>query len=146
MSLQKDKSEFSRTMSIRKLIFLDSPIEQSDKRRLVYFYGSLICFVLGLLLVITYRPFIYSNHINDWHIADTIGNIVAVPAAAFFFYAMHKSVRYTKLAILVQVFFIWCFYEVALSQTFDWWDILATMIMCFVTYPILQVLENRIVE
>ena len=133
-------------MSFRDIFFLESPIEQSDKRRLIYFYGSLICFVLGLLLVFTYRPFIYSNHINDWHLADTIGNIVAVPAAAFFFYAMHKSVRYTKLAILVQVFLIWCFYEFAISQTFDWWDILATMIICFVTYPILQVLENRIVE
>ena len=133
-------------MSIRKFFFLDSPIEQSDKRRLIYFYWALIFFVLGLLLAFTYRPFIYSNHINDWHLADTIGNIVAVPAAAFFFYAMHKSVRYTKLAILVQVFFIWCFYEVALSQTFDWWDILATMIMCFVTYPILLLLENRIIK
>ena len=133
-------------MSFRDIFFLESPIEQSDKRRLIYFYWALIFFVFGLLLAFTYRPFIYSNHINDWHLADTIGNIVAVPAAAFFFYAMHKSVRYTKLAILVQVFFIWCFYEVALSQTFDWWDILATMIMCFVTYPILQVLENRIVE
>ena len=91
-------------MSIRKFFFLDSPIEQSDKRRLIYFYWALIFFVLGLLLAFTYRPFIYSNHINDWHLADTIGNIVAVPAAAFFFYAMHKSVRYTKLAILVQIF------------------------------------------
>ena len=133
-------------MSIRDFVFLDSPIEQSDKRRLMYFYWALICFVLGLLLAFTYRPFIYSNHINDWHLADTIGNIVAVPAAAFSFYATYKSIRYTKLAILVLVFFAWCFYEVALSQTFDWWDILATMIMCFVTYPILQVLENRVVE
>ena len=133
-------------MSIRKLVFLDPPIELSDKKRLIYFYGALICFVLGLLLAFTYRPLIYTYHINDWHLADTIGNIVAVPAAAFFFYAMHKSVRYTKLARLVQVFLIWCFYEVTISQTFDWWDILATLIMCFVTYPILQVLENRIVE
>lgn len=133
-------------MRTRKLFFLGSPIEQSDKRRLIYFYCALICFVLGLLLVFTYRPFIYSNHINDWHLADTIGNIVAVPAAAFSFYAWHKSIRYTKLTILVLVFFIWCFYEVVFSQTFDWWDIFATTIMCFVTYPILQILENRIVE
>lgn len=133
-------------MKIRKLFFLDSPIEQSNKRRLLYFHLTLICFVLGLLLAFTYRPFIYSNHINDWHLADTIGNIVAVPAAAFFFYAWHKSIRYTKLTILVLVFLIWSFYEIAISQTFDWWDILATMIMCFVTYPILQVLEKRVIE
>lgn len=133
-------------MSFRDIFFLESPIEQSDKRRLIYFYGALICFVLGLLLAFTYRPFIYSNHINDWHLADTIGNIVAVPAAAFFYYAINRSVRYTKLTVLVLVFLIWCFYEVALSQTFDWWDILAILIMCFVTYPILQVFEKKVVE
>ena len=133
-------------MSIRELFFLGSPIEQSDKRRLIYFFGALICFVLGLLLVFTYRPYIYSNHINDWHLADTIGNIVAVPAAVFFYYAYYKSIRFTKLAILIQVFLGWCFYEVVLSRTFDWWDILATMIMCLVTYPILLLLENRIIK
>jgi hypothetical protein len=58
---------------------------------------------------------------------------------------MHRSVRYTKLAILVFVFLVWCFYEVAISQTFDWWDIFATMIMCFVTYPILHVFESKVV-
>ena len=132
-------------MRIQSLFVLDSPIVQSNKRRLVYLLWALVCFGLGLLLAYTYRPFIYSNHINDWHFADTVSNIVAVPAAAFFFYAMHRSVRYTKLAILVFVFLVWCFYEVAISQTFDWWDILATMIMCFVTYPILQVFESKVV-
>ncbi len=132
-------------MRIQSLFVLDPPIVQSNKRRLVYLLWALVCFGLGLLLAYTYRPFIYSNHINDWHFADTVSNIVAVPAAAFFFYAMHKSVRYTKLAILVFVFLVWCFYEVAISQTFDWWDILATMIMCFVTYPILQVFESKVV-
>ena len=97
-------------MSFRDIFFLESPIEQSDKRRLIYFYGALTCFVLGLLLAFTYRPFIYSNHINDWHLADTIGNIVAVPAAAFFYYAINRSVRYTKLTVLVLVFLIWCFF------------------------------------
>lgn len=52
-------------------------------------------------------------------LADTISNIVAVLAAAFFYYADYKFIRFTKLAILVQVFLIWCFCEVVFSQTFE---------------------------
>ena len=137
-----DKSEFNETMSVRKLFFLDSPIEQSIKRRLMYLLFALFCFALGLLLSFTYRPFVYRNHISDLHLADVIGNIVAVPAAAFFFYAINKSIRYNKFAILVIDLLLWCIYEVAISSTFDWWDILASLIMCFVTYPILLVLEK----
>jgi len=130
-------------MGVRKLFYLDSPIEQSNKRRLIYFLGAAFCFCFGLLLSFTYRPYVYSHHVNDLHFADVIGNIVAVPAAAFFFYAMNKTIRYTKFAILVIDFFLWCFYEVTISSTFDWWDIVATLIMCFVTYPILLVFESR---
>ena len=131
-------------MSVCKLFLLDSPIEQSIKRRLMYLLLALFCFGFGLLLNFTYRPYVYRNHINDFHLADVIGNIVAVPAAAFFFYAINKSIRYNKFAILVIDLLIWCFYEVTFSTTFDWWDILASLIMCFVTYPILLVLEKRV--
>ena len=131
-------------MSVRKLFLLESPIEQSTKRRLIYLLFALLCFGFGLLLNYTYRPYVYRNHINDLHLADVIGNIVAVPAAAFFFYAINKSIRYNKFAILVIDFLTWCFYEVTLSATFDWWDILASLIMCFVTYPILVILEKSV--
>lgn len=35
---------------------------------------------IGLLLSYTYRPYVYENHINDFHLADVIGSIVCVPA------------------------------------------------------------------
>jgi hypothetical protein len=57
-------------------------------------------------------------------LADTIGNIMAVPAAAFLFYAVQKTVRQTKLAVLTLDFFSWCLYELVFSMTLDWWDIL----------------------
>ena len=110
----------------------------------MYLLFALFCFGFGLLLNYTYRPYVYRNQINDLHLADVIGNIVAVPAAAFFFYALNKSIRYNKFAILVIDFLTWCFYEVTLSATFDWWDILASLIMCFVTYPILVILEKSV--
>lgn len=125
-------------ISAHHLFLLETPVEQSDKRRVVYLLLAALCAGVGLLLNFTYRRYIYAHHINDWHLADVIGNVVAVPAATFFFYALHKTVKYTKFAVLLIVFFTWCFYEVFLSNTFDWWDILATLVMCFVMYPILN--------
>ena len=126
-----------------KWFVLDPPVEQSGRRRLFFLLGSVLCFLLGGLLTYFYRPVIYANHINDWHLADTIGNIVAVPAAAFLFYAVQKTVRFTKLTVLILDFLAWCLYEAFFSLNFDWWDILASLIMCFVTYLILLVTERR---
>ena len=122
-----------------KLFVLDPPVEQSGRRRLFFLLGAILCFLIGVLLTYFYRPYIYANHINDWHLADTIGNIVAVPAVAFLFYAAQKTVRYTKLTVLILDFLVWCLYEAFFSLTFDWRDILASLIMCFVTYLILRV-------
>ena len=122
-----------------KLFVLDPPVEQSGRRRLFFLLGAILCFLIGVLLTYFYRPYIYANHINDWHLADTIGNIVAVPAVAFLFYAAQKTVRYTKLTVLTLDFLVWCLYEAFFSLTFDWRDLLASLIMCFVTYLILRV-------
>ena len=117
---------------------------QSNKRRWVYLLLCVLCVGIGWLLSFTYRPYIYANHIDDWHLADTIGNIMAVPAAAFLFYAVQKTVRQTKLAVLTLDFFSWCLYELGFSMTFDWWDILASGLMCFVTYALLCILEKHL--
>lgn len=131
-------------MDVRKLFILNPPLEQSKKRRWVYLLLCVLCAGIGWLLSITYRPYVYTNHINDWHLADSIGNIVAVPAAAFLFYAMQKTIRQTKLAVLIMDFFAWCLYELVFSMTFDWWDILASLLMCFIMYPLLSSLEKHL--
>lgn len=121
---------------------LDPPFEQSPRRRKYCLLGLIVCLVTGLVLSFTYRPFIYENSINDWHLADTLGNIVAVPAAAFFFYAVQKKVSLSIVGVLAVDFLAWCLYEALISLTFDWWDILASFIMCLVTYPILKRMEK----
>ena len=130
-------------MEVRKFFALTQPMVQSNKRRWVYFLLCFLCAGIGWILSFTYRPYIYANHFNDWHLADTIGNIVAVPAAAFLFYAVQKTIRQTKLAVLTLDFFSWCLYELVFSQTFDWWDILASFLMCLITYPLLLILEKK---
>ncbi len=131
-------------MDVRKLFILNPSIEQSKKRRWVYLLLCVLCAGIGWLLSFAYRPYVYAHHINDWHLADSIGNIVAVPAVAFLFYAMQKTIRQTKLAVLIMDFFAWCLYEVVFSMTFDWWDILASLLMCFIMYPLLSSLEKHL--
>ena len=41
-------------------------------------------------------------------------------------------------------FFAWYLYEVVFSMTFDWWDILASLLMCFIMYPLLSSLEKHL--
>jgi hypothetical protein len=52
-------------------------------------------FVIGLSAVLLYdfvarpiyRPYIYRNQLNDYHLADTIGNTLGTVATIFFFLA-----------------------------------------------------------
>lgn len=76
-------------------------------------------------------------------LADTLSNIFAVPTAYLLFFVMFKKIRYTNLYILSLVFICWTIYELLLSSTFDWYDILATFITCLIMYPILNVIEKH---
>jgi hypothetical protein len=47
--------------------------------------------LVGMVLTQTYRPYVYENTINDFHFADTIGNLFAVPSALFFLSGIRKN-------------------------------------------------------
>jgi hypothetical protein len=93
-----------------------------------------------------YRPFIYSNEINDFHVADTLGNSLGTVAAVFVFASLlgrqrgqdHFLIRTVTISVLV--------YEVAhplLGKPVDPWDMAATMITWFFCEGIYQLLRNR---
>ena len=48
-------------------------------RKKLYYMGSGFFFILGIVLSNTYRPYIYENHIFDFHLADTIPKIKKNP-------------------------------------------------------------------
>ena len=131
-------------MSFKEFIYLDPPKEQTNKRRILFGVLLIVWVGLGLLLNFTYRPYIYSNHLNDFHIADTIGNIFAVPAAILFYYVINKTVKHTKLFVVILTWIIWLLYELVLSATFDWRDIIANTIMCLLSYPIMVLIGKKL--
>ena len=96
---------------------------------------SLCIGIVALIINSTYRPYIYSNHINDWHLADSFPNFLAVPACQFMMLGLSKN---NKLQLHAQ-FIVICsgliFYEF-LSLTFDYFDMAATIISGFIFFTI----------
>ena len=105
----------------------------------------IVFFVIGLILRFTYRPYIFKNHIFDFHLADTLGNLLAVPAAVHFTLFTHgNKYSYKELILKAVAFFI--FYEfVAFWGTFDYYDIVATILSGFVTFFLMNFLSNQVV-
>lgn len=96
--------------------------------------------IIGLILSHTYRPYIYENHIYDFHIADTIGSIVCVPAATLLFYGFTDKYSIGKLTLIITLTYL--FYEflglLNIHGTFDLYDIIAIIISGICTYFILN--------
>lgn len=86
-----------------------------------------------------YRPYIYSNNINDFHIADTLGNTFGTLTTLFLLIAIlsndtEKGNYLIKLGTFSVVVF-----ELAhplLGKPIDIWDIIATILTGFVGYLI----------
>ena len=96
----------------------------------------------------TYRPYIYSQGINDFHIADTLGNSLGTVAAIFVFTSLlgrdlaqdYFMIRTVTISVAV--------YELAhplLGKPIDPWDLVATIItgvLCEILYR--RINKNKI--
>lgn len=84
-----------------------------------------------------YRPYIYNNKINDFHIADTLGNTFGTMPTLFFLIAIF-STETTKGNYLLKLgTFSVVVFELAhplLGKPIDVWDITATIVTGFVSY------------
>ena len=87
-----------------------------------------------------YRVFIYSNNINDFHVADTLGNSLGTSTAVFMVVGLLGNGT-TRNAFLIKITTVsMIVYELAqplLGKPIDPWDIIATVLMgglCVVVY------------
>jgi hypothetical protein len=84
-----------------------------------------------------YRPYIYSNNIFDYHIADTLGNSLGTIAGVFIFVGILTSNKRQGLVMVTIVTIAFVVYEIGhplLGKTIDVWDVLATVITGGVCY------------
>lgn len=97
--------------------------------------GLSIVFI-GVCLTNTYRIYIYSNNLYDYHLADTIGSLICVPASVFVFYSITNKKSIYFFIINSTIGFI--LYEIlSLSKihgTFDLYDIVAIIVGAVFTY------------
>jgi len=80
---------------------------------------------------VTYRPYIYSRGIYDFHIADTLGNSLGTVATIFVFVSLFGRDRAQAYFLIRTVTISVLVYEVAhpvLGKPIDPWDILATVL------------------
>jgi len=60
-------------------------IKTIDSRRILYFVIAVLFFFLTEIGRNIYRPYIYSNNIDDYGIADSIGNSGGIIVQIFFY-------------------------------------------------------------
>lgn len=91
-----------------------------------------------------YRPYIYRNNINDFHLADTIGNSLGTIATIFVLIGFIGKGRSQHLFLIKTITISVTLYEIAhplLGKQIDPWDIVATILtggLCFVLYKIIH--------
>ena len=86
-----------------------------------------------------YRPYIYTNKINDFHIADTLGNTFGTLPTIFFLIAIFSNETKKGNYLIKLGTFSVIVFELAhplLGKSIDIWDIIATIITGFISYLI----------
>lgn len=87
-----------------------------------------------------YRPYIYKNGINDFHLADTIGNSLGTIATIFVLIGFIGEGRTQHFFLIKIITLSVVFYEIAhplLGKPMDVWDIVATLLtgtLCYFLY------------
>lgn len=118
--------------SQNNFFFDKEKIRTIDKIRIIYFVTFLISFGLTEIGRYIYRPFIYENNINDFGIADSMGNLGGIIVQIFFGLFLINSTKKKGFRI-ISVFVIgYILYEIIQpilpKGVFDWKDVYGTII------------------
>ncbi len=113
--------------------FLDKEkLRTIDTLRITYFVIFLFSFGLTEIGRFVYRPFIYENNINDFGIADSMGNLGGIIVQIFFGLALVNSTKKKGLRLIAFFIIGYIFYEaiqpILPKGVFDWQDVYGTII------------------
>ena len=124
-------------MKIQYNFKLSHPIRLTKRNRVRHFIVSLILVLICVILNLSYRPFIYANHINDLYFADTFTNILGVPASTCLCLALMSKLTHKAIVYVSGVCLGLILYE-CIGLTFDNKDILATLLSGIITTILLS--------
>ena len=118
--------------SQNNFFFDKEKIRTIDTFRILYFVTFLITFLLTEIGRYIYRPFIYENNINDYGIADSMGNLGGIIVQIFFGLTLLNSTKKKGFRIISFLVLGYILYEIAQlylpKGVFDWKDIYGTII------------------
>ena len=100
-----------------------------------------------------YRPFIYSNNIDDYGIADSIGNLGGIIVQIFFMLAILNSTRKKIIRVIGFIVIGYILYEILQPflprGVFDWKDIYGTLIGGVISLIVLllikKIVNNKVI-
>ena len=122
-----------QNMKSKSNFFLDiENIKRLDTYRIIYFLMFIIAFGITEIGRFVYRPFIYENNINDFGIADSMGNLGGIIVQLFFGLTVFNSTKKKGLRLISFFIIGYILYEIAQpilpKGVFDWKDIYGTII------------------
>ncbi len=119
-----------------------------DNKRISYFLIFVFMFIITEIGRKIYRPFIYSNEIFDYWIADTIGNFTGTIAIIFFdlagFNPKHKQGRIFLLIITLGLIVYELLQYFSPRSILDWRDIIATIIAGLISWGMYELLFKKL--
>ncbi|NOZ45408.1 MAG: hypothetical protein GXO79_01350 [Chlorobi bacterium] len=128
-------------------------IKTIDLFRVIYIIVAILAFLLTEAGRYIYRPYIYNNGINDFGIADSIGNLGGIVVQIFFMLAILNSQRKKVFNVIGFVTIGYIIYEILQPYlpkgVFDWKDIYGTFIggvvSLFIWFIINKLFENKVI-
>ena len=121
-----------------------------DEKRVITFFIFIFMFILTEIGRKIYRPYIYSNDIFDYWIADTIGNFTGTIAIVFFNLTIsnpeYKIGKYFSLLIAIGLIVYELLQYFSPRSIFDWRDIIATLLGGLISFIIYKWVNNNFVE
>ncbi|MCX2719189.1 hypothetical protein [Lentiprolixibacter aurantiacus] len=123
-------------------------VKTIDRYRIIYLGMAVLSFVITEMGRNIYRPFIYSNNIDDFGIADSIGNSGGIMVQVFFTLAILNSRGRKAFNVVVFLVIGYILYEILQPYlprgTFDWKDIYGTLIGGVIALLVLFLLKKTI--
>ena len=128
-------------------------IKTIDRFRVIYFGIAVLFFFITEIGRNIYRPFIYSNNINDYGIADSIGNSGGIIVQIFFMLAILNSPKKKVFHVIGFIVIGYILYEILQPYlprgVFDWKDIYGTLIggviSLFILIFIKMIIKNKVI-
>lgn len=121
-----------------------------DAKRIAFFLIFVFMFVFTEIGRFIYRPYIYSNNIFDFWIADTIGNFTGTIAITFFDFAgvnpKYKDGRIFLIIITLGLIVYELLQYFSPKSICDWRDIVATLIAGLISWGIYELIFRKYPE